>query len=680
MHSPVNGTMGISDDSQNQTGSDSSNIIKKTRRKLLAMTGTGVSIGIAGCSFSDGGNGDGNDDNETDSTPTPTEEPAETQEIVEGGTLNLGVTGNINSFDPPFSNDTVSSVGQDLIYESLTVNDTEGNIYPWVAKSFELVELQEIDRSAYTEFMIEAPVAENDEGDRFIDIEDQIVVRDPDNNIQEEDTAQVLTVNETQDAIDAGVFGMQFRYELHEGIEFHNGEELTAENVVRSYERYENSMVEAQTFDAFLHAEAEDDYTVSLYAQVINAEAARELPVTILPTAHIDLDDGAIDPRQGTDPVGTGPYEFSEFEDEQLLIVTKNENYWLEEIGLDSKDWWDGPDEFPAGPVVDEVDMSLVPENSTRSAALQEGEIDITYGLSSDVIGDYQDSDGFGVASIQAGGYDYMQYPMRVEPWDDERLRTAVNYLIPRSAITTNIYQDLRDPAWTPLPKLARGAGTADYDELESELKPLNELKVEQAESLIQEVVDERGLETPIEIRIETNGDNDDRVRSVELIKESMNNTEFFDVTIETYEFGAFVSRILDTEYQDRGHIYVVGLSGTFNPDSFCSAVNHTRNIGQCCNANGVGWDDLDEKIDNALEGRAVAEDDSLRAERYDEIWNIVVERSGTSYLNISSNNIVYNTDVKGFTAYPFQQSLFSHSLHAPYSQQITWVDREGDQ
>jgi len=667
--------MSRSDAGEKPSRSDSTSKLDRTRRKLLAMTGTGVSIGIAGCNF---GNGNGNGNGNGDDTPTDTDTPVDTREIVEGGTLNIGVTGNINSFDPPFSNDTVSSVGQDLIYESLIVNDTEGNIYPWLAESFELVELQEIDRSAYQEFMIEVDVAENDEGERFIDVDEQIVVRDPENDIQNEDTARILTVNETQDAIDAGVFGMQFRYELHEGVEFHNGEEMTAENVVRSYERYENSMVEAQTFDAFLHAEAEGDYTVSIYAQVINAEAARELPVTILPTDHIDLEDGAIDPRQGTDPVGTGPYEFSEFEDEQFLVVTKNDSYWIEEIGLDSKSWWDGPEDFPAGPVLGEVDMSLIADDSTRSAALQNDEIDLSYGLSADVLNEFDDSEDFDLATIQAGGYDFMQYPMQVEPWDDQRLRTAVNHLIPRSAIASNIFQGYRAPAWTPLPKLARGAGTAEYDALESTLKPLNELKVEKATELIQEVVDDRGLETPIEVRIETNGDNDDRVRTVELIAESMNNTDLFDVSIETYEFGAFVGRILDTEYQDRGHMMYVGLSGSFNPDSFCSACNHTRNIGQCCNPNAVGWDDLDRKIDNALEGREVTENPEARAELYDEIWNIIVERTGTSYINISANNVVHSTDVKGLSAYPFTQGLFSFALYAPYAEQITWVDRDG--
>lgn len=670
--------MSSTDAGEEPSRSDSTSKLDRTRRKLLAMTGTGVSIGIAGCNFGNG-NGDGTETgNGTADESTPTETQSEL-DIVAGGTLRVGMSGNVNSFDPPYSNDVPSTFGQSMIYEGLIVNDAEGNIYPWLANSFELVELQDIDRSAYKPYMVEAPVAEDDEGNRFIDTDEQIVVRDPDNDIQNEDTARILTPNETGDAVDDGVFGMQFQYELHEGIEFHNGEELTAENVVQTYVRYENSMLEAQTFDAFLHAEAVDNYTVNIYGQVVNAEGARELPTEyVLPTDHVDLPDGGIDPRQGTDPVGTGAYTFEEFEDEQFLVVTKNENYWLEDVGLQNKEWWDGAEDFPNSPVLDEIDIDIIPDDATRSAALQNDEVDFTYGLSADTLDDFDGSDGYDLDTVQAGGYDFMQHPMNVEPWDSKKLRKGVNHLIPRSAIASNIFQDYRDPAWTPLPKLARGAGTADYDALLSTLKPMNELDPDRGAQLVQEVIDERGLETPIEIQIETNGDNDDRVRTVELIAESMENTDLFEVTVETYEFGAFVGRILDPEYQERGHLMYVGLSGSFNPDSFCSAVNHTRNIGQCCNANGVGWDDLDRKIDEALEGLEVTENPERRAELYDEIWEIIVDRSGTSYINISSNTAVYNTDLKNFSSYPFSEGLLSYGLYAPYDDgQIAWMDSE---
>jgi len=48
---------------------------------------------------------------------------------------------------------------------------------------------------------------------------------------------------------------------------------------------------------------------------------------------------------------------------------------------------------------------------------------------------------------------------------------------------------------------------------------------------------------------MEVNADNDVRVQMVELIAESLEQTDYFDVTVETYEWNAYVGRVLDPEY-----------------------------------------------------------------------------------------------------------------------------------
>ena len=189
----------------------------------------------------------------------------------------------------------------------------------------------------------------------------------------------VLTVNEAGDAVADGTYGMQYQFTLHEGIEFHNGEELTAQNVVDTYNRYENSQVSAYIWNNFLFAEAgDDDYTVNLYAQRPSAEALRNITTFVLPSDHIGLDDGALDPREGTDPVGTGAYEFSSFTDEETFAVEKSDSYWLEDVGIQNKDWFDGPGDFPNAPEIDTVEHQVVPEESARCSAIESGEIDIT--------------------------------------------------------------------------------------------------------------------------------------------------------------------------------------------------------------------------------------------------------------------------------------------------------------
>ena len=412
--------------------------------------------------------------------------------LVEGGTLRGALGANVDSFDPPHSSDTTSTMAQGFIFEGLTVNDSEGNIYPWLAEDFELLDVQDVDRSVYDEYMrtVEATEDGVPAGDDYAIITGEA----------EDGEVDILTHEDAREAAEDGVYGMHFRYELQEGVEFHNGDELTAEDVVATYEYAEDSVLAPQTFDSVLAVTEVDEYTVDMYAQVPDAEGDRELPgLLILNSTQIeeirddpDLEDGDLDPREGVTPVGTGPYEFDEFEDEQFYEVEKFDDYWVEQKGVEEAfSWFDGSAEFPDGPVIDAVELEIVPDDATRSGALQNDEIDITYGLATGTLDDFDADDGFIVHGVETGGYEYIQYPMNVEPWDDRRLRQAVNHLVPRQQIVDNVLNGWGRPAWTDLPELAHGSGTVDHDALEDEIRPMNEYDPERAEELLQEVADD---------------------------------------------------------------------------------------------------------------------------------------------------------------------------------------------
>lgn len=645
-----------------------------SRRHLLQGIGAASVVGLAGCLGGDDG-GDGGGGGNSTSKLNELEEPdVDFADLQEGGTLRIGTTANVESFDPPYSTDAQSTQAQMLVFEQLVTSDREGNLYPWLAKSYEQRDVQDIDRTAYEEYM--TTVGTGEEG--ALDTDAQIIVQHPDDNPAESDEVRVLTPSEAADAVDDGVFGMQFRYQLREGVEFHDGDELTAENVVRTTERYENSDVSAQTFDSLLHARAVDEYTVDLFAQVPDAEAERELPgMYIHSTEQAGLEGGALDPRQGNDPIGTGPYTLEAFEDGQYYEFSKFGNYWVENQGVDSIDWFEGPEEFPDGPVIETIEAEIIEDDASRSAALQNDEIDVASGLESSTLDEYHDDEGYRIAAIEAGAYDYLQYPVNVEPWNDERLRQAVNHLVPRENIVNNVLNGWARPAWTSIPKLAEKNGTADVEALEDEVRPYNEYDTEQAKELLDEVGDDLGLDYPLEIQIEVNANANDRVQMIELIAESMEQSEYFEVSIETYEWNAYTRRVLNPDYQDNGFIAAIGLSGTFNPESFCNALHHSDNVGQCCNLNGINDSELDTMMDNARYDIEAVEDETVRAERYDEIWTYLVEKRYSSITHFSLTEAVMNAEVTGFTAYPFTESLYDFALYAPQESQAIWLERE---
>ena len=641
-------------------GSSSSRTIN--RRNVLTTIGATGAIGLAGCGDQEG-EGGASDDGADDDTDGPD---------VDDNTLRGGLGANIDSFDPPHSSDTTSTMAQGFLFEGLTVNDSEGNIYPWLAEEFELLDVQDVERSDYEEYMQTVGVDE----DGAPDTDEYAIVQGE----AEDGEIPILTHEDAREAAEDGTYGMHFRYHLQEGVEFHNGDELTAEDVVATYEYAEASQIAPQTYDSVLAVIEVDEYTVDMYAQVPDAEGERELPgLLILNSTQLgEIEKGSLDPREGNIPIGTGPYEFDEFEDEQFYEVEKFDNYWVEQKGVEEAfSWFDGSGDFPDGPVIDNIELEIVPDDATRSGALQNNEIDITYGLATGTLDDFDADDGFLVHGVETGGYEYIQYPVNIEPWDDRRLRQAVNHLVPRQAIVDNVLNGWARPAWTDLPELAHGGGTVDHDALEDEIRPTNEFDTEQAEELLEEVADDHGDDLfPLEIQLEVNADNDDRVQLVELIAESMEQSGYFETEVETYEWNTYIGRVLDPEYPEEPIIPCIGLSGTFNPHSFCDALHNTANIGACCNLTGISDPELDELLDGARFGTDVAEDAQLRAERYDDIWRTLAEERYSSITHFDLATAVTNTDVEGFNMWPFNEGIFSYNLFSPQDEQYIELNR----
>jgi len=642
---------------------------------LGALGAAGITT-LAGCPGG-GGDGDGDGNQGGGGTQTRAQQqtatPSEVDQIVEGGTLNVGLTSNPSSFDPPYSSGVPSTLVQNYFFESLVASDQQGNLYPWLAESYEVAEVQEVERTAYEDYMTTAPVTTNEDGVPVIDTPEQVVVQHPDDSLEPGSEVRVLLRDGASEAATDGVFGMRLRYNLHEGVTFTNGEEMTAENVARTYDRIENSQISAQIYNTFLAADIVDDYTVDLYAQVPDAEAEREIPYYVFSTEQVDLAGGDLDPRQGNEPIGTGPWNFESFEDGTSFTVSRRDDYWMDDVGVENKEWYDGPEGFPNGPVIDEVNHRFIEEDSQRAAALQENEVDVAHGLTAQSQTNFQESADFQTKAVETGGYLFMQYPVQVSPWDQQNVRRAVNHLIPRQRMVDNIEQGWSRPAWTPLPELAYGSGTTDPEALEEDLRPLNEFDPQRA----QELISNADVETPIEVQIETNSDNQNRVQKVQAIAQAMNQTDLFDVNVETFEFGDFTGRLLDPSYAERGHIAVIGLSGTFNPGSFVDATHDIENFAQCCNFQQVDFESINEGIENARFDIDVVGDQQERASRYDDLWREVVETSANSYLDIDLTVGVHNNDVNGFDAYPFPEGMYSYALYAPYSQQITYLDRE---
>jgi len=164
--------------------------------------------------------------------------------------------------------------------------------------------------------------------------------------------------------------GTVYTFHLREGILFHNGKIMKAEDVKASLERYKKISPLKKNFSSVTEINIIDDYTVEIKLDSITgaflATLAQPAPlVAIMPREVVE---GA--PAQHVDLIGTGPYEFVEWIPDRYVKIKRFEGYksveGIEASGFAGKKY----------AYLDEIHFIPVPETGSRIAGLESGDYD----------------------------------------------------------------------------------------------------------------------------------------------------------------------------------------------------------------------------------------------------------------------------------------------------------------
>lgn len=708
---------------------DQTNVEDLNRRRLLqGIAATGAATSAAGClgdgddGSGDDGSGDGSgddssgddssgDDGSGDDGPVDgsgddgTPEPSDTEGIQEGGRLEFAIPrGSFENYDTADSTLADDTTVFNTVYDGLFTQDPSGSRIKMMATRYETTDAQEVSfPDDYTDYMGEYEITAVNEGSPTLNTEWPNLVlpggEHPDDlaavgegELGEGDTMRALSREDAVDAIEDGVYGTKVEGELHEGITFHNGETCTAGNVINSYDRFVGSQNEGQTFNSYLGGVApdgEDGLTFELYAQEPDAIASTDIiPISIYPDEHLDIKPTALEGNGlnavsgGEVPVGTGPYQIAEFEQGSQLLLEKYDDYWLEEVGLENKEWFDGDEDFPASPVIEEINIRFVPEDGTRVAALQDGELDIAYELPPGDRTAYDDDENYNVVAALSTGFSYMSFPIADNSvFQHREVREAVNQLLPRQGGVDIIEEGWAAPARAPIPEPAAGKGTTlTYDEFEQQdfAHPV-EPNVERAEELMSEAP----VEPPVEVIVRTNSDDQPRTDKMQLVVDQLNQTGLFNATLETPgNIGNWFQELIQPDstqtYGEDNAMAFIGLSSGFDPDGYYRFTCLPPGYNACCNwFHGPGTFDWQEDYNNTRYTVDVAQDPQLRRERFDELWPAITESLGVTIMDYSVDTAVAGPRINGYRGYPGRTGFLSYGLHAPYDEVVTFIDQE---
>ena len=215
-----------------------------------------------------------------------------------------------------------------------------------------------------------------------------------------------------------------YEFVIREGVNFHSGDTVTAEDVKFSFERYrgtshellKNRVAEVETPDArhvrFRLNKPWPDF-LTFYASATGAG-------WIVPQRYVEkIGDDAFKKA----PVGAGPYKFVSFTPGVELVMEAFDGYWRKQ------------------PSVKRLVFSVIPDEATRLAALKRGEVDIAYSIRGELADELQHTPGLTLKATVPGSQ-WLYFADQWDPsspWHDERVRRAANLAMDRTGINDAI-------------------------------------------------------------------------------------------------------------------------------------------------------------------------------------------------------------------------------------------------
>ena len=219
--------------------------------------------------------------------------------------------------------------------------------------------------------------------------------------------------------------GLSYEFVLREKAKFHNGEPVTAEDVNFSFERYRGASHDLIK-DQVAAIETPDPRHVRFklkepWPDFLTFYATASGAGWIVPKNYVEKvgDEGF-----KKAPVGAGPYKFVSFTPGLELVFEAFDQYWRKT------------------PSVKRLVFKVIPDETTRLAALKQGEIDILYSIRGELAEELRATPGLTLKPVIPQGPWWLYFPDQWDPkspWHDQRVRRAASLAIDRKALNEAI-------------------------------------------------------------------------------------------------------------------------------------------------------------------------------------------------------------------------------------------------
>lgn len=427
--------------------------------------------------------------------------------------------------------------------------------------------------------------------------------------------------------------GLQWTIQLKKGVKFHNGREMTAEDIKWNFDRIldpKNRTPSAGRLQAVKAVSVTGPHTVRFDLKrrsagfLANFFGAGGFVAMIAPESIGS--DGKV-----SHPIGTGPFKFVEWKPNEHVKYTKFDAY--REKGL---------------PYLDEVTIKPVPDNTVRLAALRSGEVDMTYKLNIDE-----------VVKLKEGGIKGLVFDLSVPDWplfvffnsskppfNDPRVRQAVALAMDKEDILVAVFEGYGEVVNQVFQK--KSPWYCDVPEVKPDL--------DKARKLLAEA----GYDNSLEVELATSNTYPNILAMAQVIQMQLAEVGV-KVKLIVEDWPAHIKRDISGNF----HMGTAGWSVTSDPETFYPMVFVDKGPLRWLRP---GYDN--PELVKLIGQGAMASSPDERKQAYTRAAEIMVQEAPWIFNVIGPNVYGWKNSVKGF------KPVIGHQIYVGGGFQYTWLDR----
>ena len=405
---------------------------------------------------------------------------------------------------------------------------------------------------------------------------------------------------------------------LKKGVKFHDGSELTADDVVFSFERMKDKPGSSIMIEEIDKVEKVNDYEVKILLKNSSSPLLFNLahPLTsIVNKKYVEAGNDL-----NVSPMGTGPFKLTSYNDGEKIELESFADY------------------FEGAPKIQKLIIRSIPEDTSRLAALETGEIDIATGLAPINTQTVEANDKLELISEPTTATEYICLNVEKAPFNNKEFRQALNYAIDKQSIIDSMFMGKAKIAKSIVNPNVFGY----YDGLEE--YPFNPEKA-------KELIEKSGVKDK-SFSLYVN-DSPVRLQVAQIIQANLKDVGI-DMKIETLEWGTYLQKTGEGDFT----AYLGGwISGTSDADIVLYPLLDSKSIGFPGNRARYSNPEFDKEVEMA---RVVLTPEE-RKEHYKNAQIIAREDSPLIVLFNKNENIGINKRIIGFDYDPTTMHKFKN-------------------